>query len=67
MESRLTDLEIRLTHHEASLEEINAVLLKQQAQLDALGKDMATLQRQLRDLSGGSVASEAEETPPPHY
>jgi len=67
MESRLTDLEIRLTHHEAALEEINAVLLKQQSLLDSLSKDMTTLKRQLRDLSSGNVASESEETPPPHY
>ena len=67
METRLTDLEIRLTHHEAALEEINGVLLKQQTILDSLVKDLAMLQRQWRDMTPNNIASPEEETPPPHY
>lgn len=67
MESRLTDLEIRLTHQEAALEEINNVLLKQQSTLEALRADMAALQRQLRDMTPSNIADISEETPPPHY
>ena len=67
MESRLTDLEIRLTHHEAALEEINEVLLKQQTLLESLRGDLAALQRQLRDMTPSNIADISEETPPPHY
>lgn len=67
MEAKLTDLEIRLTHHEAALEEINEVLLKQHGMLESLHGDVAALQRQLRDMTPSDIASSAEETPPPHY
>ena len=67
MESRLTDLEIRLTHHEAALDEINDVLLTQQRVIETLRNELSTLQRQLRDLTSSNIASATEETPPPHY
>lgn len=67
MESRLTDLEIRLTHQEAALEEMSTVLLKQQSTLEALRGDIAALQRQLRDITPSNIADISEETPPPHY
>lgn len=67
MESKITDLEIRLTHHEAALEEINEVLLKQQGIIQSLRNDLNALQRQLREITPSNIASAAEETPPPHY
>lgn len=67
MESRLTNLEIRLTHQEAALEQINAVVIRQQSQLDALLRDITQLKRQLHETMPGNIASPSEETPPPHY
>lgn len=67
MESRLTDLEIRLTHQEAALQEMNEVLLKQHSMLQSMSADLAALQRQLRDITASNIADAAEETPPPHY
>jgi len=66
METRLTDLEIRLTHQEAALDEMNSVLLKQYSLIEELRGEMATLQRQLQDMGTGITANPAEETPP-HY
>lgn len=67
MESKLTDLEIRLTHHEVALEEMSEVMIKQQQILESLRGDVTALQRQLRDMSPGNIASAEEESPPPHY
>ena len=67
MDSRLTDLEIRLTHQEAALEEMGAALLRQHRTISDLREIVDRLQRQLRDMSESNVASAAEETPPPHY
>ena len=67
MESRLTDLEIRFTHYEAALDEINQVLLQQQRMMESLRSDVTALQRQLRDITASNIASAAEESPPPHY
>lgn len=67
MEDKITDLEIRLTHQEAAIEEINTVLLKQHSQLESLIADIQILQRQLRDMSESNIADQSQETPPPHY
>ncbi len=67
MESRLTDLEIRYAHQEATLEALNETLLLQQRSIDQLRTELTRLKQQLRGLNAGEMASAAEETPPPHY
>lgn len=67
MESRLVDLEIRLTHQEAALEEMGAALLRQHRTINELQESVDRLERQLRAMSISNIASAAEETPPPHY
>lgn len=67
MEDKITDLEIRLTHQEAVIEEMNAVLLKQHSQIESLLADMTLLRKQLRDMSASNVADQSQETLPPHY
>jgi SlyX protein len=67
MESRLTDLEIRLTHQEAALEEMSLAFIRQEREIEELRDEVKRLQRQLLALGASNVASEAEETPPPHY
>lgn len=67
MESKITDLEIRLTHQEAAIDEMNGVLLKQHSLIESLKADLATLQRQLRDMSSSNIADPSQEAPPPHY
>lgn len=66
-EARLTDLEIRITHQEATLLALNDVIAAQQRVIDQLRKEVEALKRQLRDMSPSGVAAPWEETPPPHY
>lgn len=66
MENRITDLEIRLTHQEAALDEMNDVLLKQHTLIGRLQDDIKRLRRQLQDVSTGGGAEQDNE-PPPHY
>ena len=35
--------------------------------IESLKADLATLQRQLRDMSSSNVADPSQEAPPPHY
>lgn len=65
MESRVIDLEIRLTHQEATLEELNEVLIRQQRVIDTLERQVVSLRDQLRAANAPGTPS--EETPPPHY
>lgn len=67
MEDKITDIEIRLTHQEAAIEEINAVLLKQHSQIESLLTDIALLQKQIRDMGASNIVDQTLETPPPHY
>jgi SlyX protein len=66
-EDKITDLEIRLTHQEAALEEMNGVLMAQHTLIGALQDDIARLRRQLQDINAGNVTEQSNEPPPPHY
>lgn len=67
LENRVIDLEIRLTHQEAALDEMNGVLLAQHTLMGSLQDDIKRLRRQLQDVSAGGGAESDNEPPPPHY
>jgi SlyX protein len=67
MENRLIELETRLAFQDNSLQELNAVVVRQQREIDALTRELETLKAQLRTLAPELVANRAEEAPPPHY
>lgn len=67
MESRLEDLEIRIAHHEAAIEELTRTNLAQQQQIEALNIQIGYLKSLIKALTPSSVAPRSEETPPPHY
>jgi len=66
-EQRLIDLEIRLTHQEATLQTLNQVVAEHQRTIDQLRKQVEGLQRQLHEAAPSNVAAPWEEMPPPHY
>lgn len=67
MENRITDLEIRITHQEAAMEEMNDVLLQQHKLIQNLRDELNHQQRLLRSMNNSNIADAADETPPPHY
>jgi len=67
MENRLIELETRLAFQDNSLQELNAVVVRQQREIDTLTRELETLKAQIRTLAPELVASRADETPPPHY
>ena len=66
-DTRLTDLEIRLTHQEATLQTLNDVVADQQQLIAHLRKEVEALKARVRDLAPANIAAPWEETPPPHY
>lgn len=64
-ESRVIDLEIRLTHQEATLQELDAALIRQQRTMDVLALQVSILREQLRVAN--TPVPPADDTPPPHY
>jgi SlyX protein len=66
-DERIAELEITLAHQDAALEELNQTVIRQQGIIDALQLEMNRLKDRVRALAPSHIASEAEETPPPHY
>lgn len=67
MEQRLTELEIKVSFQEDQLDQLDAVVVRQQAQIDALIREVMQLrQQQSSDGSGNAVRNLRDELPP-HY
>ncbi|MDO4626253.1 MAG: SlyX family protein [Pasteurellaceae bacterium] len=64
---RLAELEMKLTFQDNLLEQLNQVLIDQQFAIDKLQVQVRYLVGKLKDLQPSQIASQAEETPPPHY
>ncbi len=67
MENRVTELEIRLTHLEDTIEVLNKTIIKQHDDIDLLQLQVSQLEKKIKASQSTPVALESEETPPPHY
>ena len=67
MENRITELEIRLTHIEDTLDVLNQTIIDQNNLIDQLQLQVSILEKKLKAASASNIAHESEETPPPHY
>lgn len=67
MENRVTELEIRLTHLEDTIEVLNKTIIKQHEEIDLLQLQVSNLEKKIKASQSSQVAHESEETPPPHY
>jgi SlyX protein len=65
MDDRVLELELKFMQQQLLLEELSAVLYRQQRELDQLNQVVATLQEKLR-AEPGLVDAKGDE-PPPHY
>jgi len=65
IEERLTDLEIRLTHQDSTIEDLNKTVYEQWQIIDSLTKDIVLLKDRLQTIA----PSEIDDAPyiPPHY
>lgn len=66
LEDRLVEVEIRVAHQDAAIETLTQTLLEKDQLLRKLRNQLETLEQQMR-LSNSHIATESEETPPPHY
>lgn len=67
MEDRITELEIRLTHIEDTLDVLNETVIDQHKLIDQLQLQISLLEKKLKAVASSNIAHESEETPPPHY
>jgi len=66
-ESRLTELEIKLSYAEDLIETLNHTVFRQQEQVEALQRQLADLQRQVQAIPAGGAPHSLRDDIPPHY
>ncbi len=67
IERRLTDLEIKASFAEDTVEQLNLVIVRQQAQIDALIRELTELRRQAQAASEPGGFRSLRDELPPHY
>lgn len=67
MESRLTDLEIKVAFQEDLIETLNLTVARQQQQLDLLQEQFRALYQQVRAGASTAADSNPAHEIPPHY
>lgn len=67
LEQYLAELEMKITFQEKTIEELNRALVHQQFSIDKMQLQLRYLVNKLKDIQSSNIASQAEETPPPHY
>jgi SlyX protein len=65
LSERIDDLETRLTFQDETIETLNKTITAQWQQIDALTRQVATLQQRLQEAE--ARAPGAADEPPPHY
>ena len=67
LEQRIAELEMKSAFQETAIEELNQPLIEQQFLIDKMQVQLRYLVNKLKDMQPSNIASQAEETPPPHY
>ena len=66
-ETRLTELESRLAHHERNTDEISEVLAEQARLIDELSQRLRRLTDRVAVLETVGAGVPPDDQPPPHY
>jgi SlyX protein len=67
MESRLAEIEIKLSYSEDLLEALNSTVFRQQQQIEQLQQELRALRRQLQSDAGTAAPRDTRDETPPHY
>lgn len=67
LQQQISELESRLAFQEQTLQELNEVITRQDEQMMKMQVQLQYLAKKLKEVSPSQLASEQEETPPPHY
>ena len=66
IDKRLTDLEIKASFHEDTLEALNTIIVRQQNEISALVREVIELRNRIPQKDNLSLGGGAQEVPP-HY
>ncbi len=68
LEERVCNLEMKLSFQDDTIDQLNNAIVEQQKIIEDQKVQLTYMINRIKSMQAGSnIASEAEETPPPHY
>ncbi|ODP97890.1 SlyX protein [Salinivibrio sp. SS3] len=67
LQQQIDDLEYKVAFQEDTIEQLNHALTQQQGDIKRMTVQIQYLVSKLKNIEPENIASQAEETPPPHY
>jgi len=68
LDERISDLEMKLSFQDDTIEQLNCAIIDQQKVMEDQKVQLTFLINRIKTMQTGTeIASEADETPPPHY